>query len=40
VSLAVAESGRGGELWQIGLFENRPEILCKMAVRLGKAAGG
>ena len=38
VCVAVAESGRGGEVRQIGVFENRPEILCKMAARLG--AGG
>jgi transposase len=36
VCVAVAESGRGGEVRQIGVFENRPEILCKMAARLGK----
>ncbi len=36
VCVAVAESGRGGEIRQIGIFENRPEILCKMAARLGK----
>jgi hypothetical protein len=29
--VAVAESGRKGELRQVGVFENRPEILCKMA---------
>jgi hypothetical protein len=36
VCVAVAESGRGGEVRQIGVFENRPQILCKMAARLGK----
>src|SRR6516162_10626075 len=36
VCVAVAESGRGGEIRQVGVFENRPEILCKMAARLGK----
>jgi hypothetical protein len=36
VCVAVAESGRDGEVRQIGVFENRPEILCKMAARLGK----
>src|SRR5580704_10965451 len=35
VCVAIAESGRGGEIRQIGVFENRPEILCKMAARLG-----
>ena len=28
---AVAESGRSGEVRQIGVFENRPEMLCKLA---------
>jgi transposase len=36
VCVAVAESGRGGEVRQIGVFENLPEILCKLAARLGK----
>jgi transposase len=36
VCVALAESGRGGEVRQVGLFENRPEILCKLAARLGK----
>jgi transposase len=36
VCVATAESGRGGEIRQIGVFENRPEILSKMAARLGK----
>ena len=35
VSVAVAESGRGGEVRHVGVFENRPEILVKMAARLG-----
>ena len=34
--VAVAESGRGGELRQVGVFENRPEILSRMVARLGK----
>jgi transposase len=34
--VAVAESGRNGEVRQVGVFENRAEILCKMAARLGK----
>jgi hypothetical protein len=36
VCVAVAASGRSGEVRQIGVFENRPQILCKMAARLGK----
>ena len=36
VCVAVAEGGRGGEVRQIGVFENRPDILCKLAARLGK----
>ena len=38
ISVAVAESGRGGEVRPVGVFENRPEILVKMAARL--ANGG
>jgi transposase len=34
VSVAVAESGRGGEIRQLGVFENRPEVLSKLAARL------
>jgi transposase len=37
VCVAVAESGRGGEVRQIGVFENRPEILGKMVARLAKS---
>jgi len=37
VWVALVESGGGGEVRQLGVFENRPEILCKMAARLGKA---
>jgi transposase len=36
VCVAAAENGRSGEVRQIGVFENRPEILTKMAARLGK----
>jgi hypothetical protein len=36
VSVAVAESGRDGEIRQIGVFENRPEVLAKLAARLAK----
>jgi hypothetical protein len=35
--VAVAESGRGGEVRQVRVFENRPKILRKIAARLGKA---
>jgi len=34
--VAAAESGRNGEVRQFGVFENRPEMLCKMAAGLGK----
>lgn len=37
VCVAGAESGRGGEVRQIGVFENRPEILGKMVARLAKS---
>jgi transposase len=36
ICVAVAESGRNGEVRQIGVFENRSEVLSKMASRLGK----
>jgi transposase len=36
VCVALAESGRGGELRQLGVFENRPAILMKLAARLSK----
>jgi len=36
ICVAVAESGRKGEVRQIGIFENRPEVLSKMVSRLGK----
>jgi hypothetical protein len=38
VCVAVAESGRGGEVRQVGVFDNRPELLRKMAARLGKGS--
>ena len=34
VSVAVAEGYRGGEVRQLGVFENRPEVLSKLAARL------
>jgi transposase len=37
VCVAVAESGRGGDVLQIGVFENRPEVLSRMVTRLGKS---
>lgn len=36
VSVALAEGGRGGEVRQVGVFENRPEVLVRMATRLCK----
>ena len=36
VCVALAENGRGGEVRQIGVFENRSEILVKLAARLSK----
>ena len=36
VCMSVAESGRGGEVRQIGVFENRPEVLSRMVTRLGR----
>jgi hypothetical protein len=40
VAVAVAEGGRSGEIRQIGVFENRPEILIKLAARLSKPMRG
>ena len=34
VAVAVAEGGRGGEVRQLGVFENRAEVLSKLAARL------
>src|ERR1044071_8238100 len=36
VCIAVAEGGRGGEVRQLGIFENRPEILSRVVLRLSK----
>ena len=36
VCVALAESGRDGEVRQVGVFENRPDVLSKMVLRLGK----
>ena len=36
VCAEVAETGRGGEVRQVGVFENRPEILSRMVTRLSK----
>ncbi|MGH7191137.1 MAG: IS110 family transposase [Acetobacteraceae bacterium] len=38
ISVALAEGGRGGEVRQVGVFENRPEIIKKLVARL--SAGG
>jgi transposase len=37
VCVAVAESGRGGEVRQVGVFENRPAVLSRKVTRLGAA---
>src|SRR5215218_4190838 len=36
VCVAIAESGRGGEVRGVGIFENRPDVLRKMVARLSK----
>lgn len=36
VCVAIAKSGRGGEVRGVGVFENRPDVLCKMVARLGR----
>ena len=37
ISVALAESGRDGEVRQVGVFENRPEVLRNLAERLSKS---
>jgi transposase len=34
--MSIGRAQRDGEVRPVGVFENRPEILCKMAARLGK----
>ena len=34
VCVAIAESGRGGEVRGVGVFENRPDVLRKMVTGL------
>jgi hypothetical protein len=36
VRVAVAEGGQGGEIRQLGVFDNRPELLRKLAAWLSK----
>lgn len=36
ISVAIAESGRGGEVREVGVFENHPDVLRKLVARLGK----
>ncbi len=36
VCVAIAESGRGEEVREVGVFENRADVLRKMVARLGK----
>ena len=36
VCVAIAEGSRSGEVRQLGVFENRPELLLKLVARLGK----
>ncbi len=36
VCVALAESGRGGEVRPVGVFANRSEVLSKIVARLGK----
>jgi hypothetical protein len=40
VCVALAESGRCGEVRRIGVFENRLELLIKLATRLTKGDAG
>ena len=36
VCVAIAENGRGGEVREVGIFENRHDVLRKIVARLGK----
>ena len=36
VAVALAEGGRGGEVRRLGVFENRPAVLAKLADRLAR----
>ena len=36
VCVAVADSGHDGEVRQLGVFENRPDVSSKMVTRRGK----
>ena len=38
VCVAIAESGRGGEVREVGIFENRPDVLRKMMAAWLEAA--
>src|SRR5438270_11333332 len=40
ICIAVAEGTRGGEVRQLGVFENRHEILRKVVSRLSKVSKG
>src|SRR4029453_15001036 len=39
VSVAVAEGGRSGEVRQLGIFANRPEVLRNLVARLTRRGG-
>jgi transposase len=39
VSVALAAGGRGGEVRQVGVFENRAEVLTKLAAKLSRRGG-
>src|SRR5262249_16103719 len=38
ISVALAEGGRAGEVRQVGVLENRPETLTKLAGRLSQVS--
>ena len=39
-TVCVAESGRDGDVRQIEVFENRPQLLMKLAAQLSKGVVG
>jgi transposase len=39
ISVAVADGGRSGEVWQLGVFANRADVVRKMVERLEHRRG-
>jgi transposase len=39
ISVAVADGGRSGEVWQLGVFANRADVVRKIVERLEHRRG-